>query len=251
MRHSSVDEQTWEMLGKTDPLWAVLTCPSKRYGQWDKADFYSTGQRWVDELMQQVHDASILSQFDRVMDFGCGPGRLTRYLASYFEDCVGIDISQSMIELARIENLTYANCQFVYNTQPNLKRWLSNSFDMVVSQMTLQHMSTPAQIEAFITEFLRVVKPDGLIVFQLPERVSWFQPETWVFKGLLGLGFSPQWLYQQARLRPIGMTGVPPGHVIRWVEAAGGQVIHREVDYSAGAEVPGYRYWVKKPAVSD
>lgn len=250
MRHSNVDEQTWEMLGQTDPLWAVLTCANKRYGQWDKADFYGTGQRWVDALMQQVNESSTLTQFGRVMDFGCGPGRLTRYLASYFDECVGVDVSKSMVDLARAENLTYNNCQFVHNTQPNLKRWVSHSFDMVVSQMTLQHMSRPEHIQAFITEFLRIIHPDGLIIFQLPEQVSWFKPETWAFQCLLSLGFSAQWLYRHARLRPMMMRGVPKHKVIRWIEAAGGQVILSDVDYSAGSGAPGYQYWVKKRPMS-
>ena len=40
-------------------------------------------------------------RFHRALDFGCGVGRLVMPLASRFDEAVGVDISPSMIEIAR------------------------------------------------------------------------------------------------------------------------------------------------------
>jgi len=36
-------------------------------------------------------------RFGRALDFGCGPGRVTRALAAWFDESVGVDVSPVMI----------------------------------------------------------------------------------------------------------------------------------------------------------
>ena len=43
----------------------------------------------------------------------------------------------------------------------------AGSFDFVYSSIALQHLPTEAEIERYVTEFLRVVRADGLVVFGL------------------------------------------------------------------------------------
>ncbi|RAL08295.1 putative S-adenosylmethionine-dependent methyltransferase [Aspergillus homomorphus CBS 101889] len=48
-----------------------------------------------------THHSNTGGQFHRLLDVGCGPGNATRDLAPSFEDAVGVDPGQAMIETAR------------------------------------------------------------------------------------------------------------------------------------------------------
>ena len=47
-------KETWETFGQEDPLWAVLTDPSKRGGRWDVDEFFATGEREVEALWSDL-----------------------------------------------------------------------------------------------------------------------------------------------------------------------------------------------------
>ena len=91
-------QKHWDALERTDPLWAILTEPSKRYGGWDLAEFFASGERAVAEVMREVDALGRLplSRRRRALDFGCGVGRLTQALCHYFGSCDGVDIAPSM-----------------------------------------------------------------------------------------------------------------------------------------------------------
>ena len=53
---TEVAEQ-WSTLGRTDPMWAVLTEPEKKKRAWDVDEFLATGEREIDGVMQAVSAA--------------------------------------------------------------------------------------------------------------------------------------------------------------------------------------------------
>ena len=75
-----------------------------------------------------------------------------------------------MIRLARRHNTAASRCEFVVNTDPDLRRFQAGSFDFVHSCLVLQHIPPDVSIR-YIAEFLRVVRPGGLVVFQAPAGV--------------------------------------------------------------------------------
>jgi len=56
---TEVGEQ-WSTLGRTDPLWAVLTEPGKKKRAWDVDGFLATGEREIDGVMQAVSAAGLV-----------------------------------------------------------------------------------------------------------------------------------------------------------------------------------------------
>jgi ubiquinone/menaquinone biosynthesis C-methylase UbiE len=52
-----------------------------------------------------------------------------------------------------------------------LQLFEANTFDLVHSWLVLQHMPKPLAL-AYISEFARVAKPGGVIVFQIPDPGS-------------------------------------------------------------------------------
>jgi SAM-dependent methyltransferase len=163
-------QQEWNSLGKTDPLWAILSDPTKRHGKWDASEFFQTGQEWISLVMDYIASLEFQIERNAALDFGCGVGRLTQALCTYFERCYGVDIAPSMIEQANRYNRHGSRCQYILNMDDHLVFIADNSIDFVYSILVLQHMS-PRYSKNYIREFLRIVRPGGLVIFQLPGEV--------------------------------------------------------------------------------
>jgi len=158
------------------------------------------------------------------LDFGCGIGRLTQALAGHFEQVYGVDIAPRMIELAREHNRQGSRCEYRWNPENHLRSFGDGSMDMIYSWITLQHMR-PRHARAYIREFLRVLAPGGLLLFQYPSRPISFG---------LTLG---RWTAFLSRPRPMYMNGMDREEVVTLLEHRGGRVLDiRQDDQS----IPGY-----------
>lgn len=235
----------WDRLGKEDPLWAILSHPSKVGGKWEINEFFSTGKLEISQLMEEIESLPILSiNYLKALDFGCGVGRLTSALSDYFEEVVGIDISPSMIDLARELNRGNRKCAFINNIRPDLVKINDKSIDFVYSNITLQHIP-PSAIVAYIKEFLRIVKNGGLVVFQLPSG------NDWSFRGRI-LRLLPDWVarylrkYLNKSSAPVSMYTLPVRVIRKVIDSAGGEIVYLKSDEGAGKGWVGYRYFVKR-----
>jgi SAM-dependent methyltransferase len=97
----------------------------------------------------------------RVLDVGCGPGRLAIPLARHGLDVTGLDLDPAMIERARI-NAGRAlgddrRPSFVVGDAASLA-FPDGSFDLVVSTMSMHHWEDPI---AGLREIARVLRPGG------------------------------------------------------------------------------------------
>jgi SAM-dependent methyltransferase len=160
-------QKNWDEFGRIDPLWAILTSPDRKGGKWDPEEFFASGRREIDHIMRRAQALALPALRETALDFGCGVGRLTQALCAWFERCRGVDIAPSMIALARQHNTCGVKCEYVLNTQNNLRIFPDRSFDFVYSSIVLQHME-PRYSTSYIREFVRVLRPRGLVVFQLP-----------------------------------------------------------------------------------
>jgi SAM-dependent methyltransferase len=163
--------RNWDAFGDADPLFGVLSDPTKFGGQWRVDDFFASGDAHVKKWLGILRELGATFQPGTCLDFGCGVGRLTRPLAESFLETVGIDVAKSMIAVARRHNRN-PRCRFVVNRDPDLRSVDSSTFDFIHSCLVLQHIPPDVTIK-YIEEFFRVAKPGGLVVFQLPaERYS-------------------------------------------------------------------------------
>ncbi len=160
-------QKNWNVLGKNDPLWAVLTDPDKKGGKWEIDDFFETGVSEINEVIDYIESLGLNVLRRKALDFGCAVGRLTQALSLHFEEVIGVDIAPSMIELAKRYNRHGGKCKYFLNENDDLKLFLNNSFDLIYSNITLQHIE-PRYSKNYIKEFLRVLAPQGLLIFQLP-----------------------------------------------------------------------------------
>lgn len=163
-------EQHWHAFGEQDPLWAILSAPGKRGGAWNLDEFFATGRSEVGDVLDGLAKRGIEVARGRVLDFGCGVGRLTQALSDYFTRCDGVDVAESMIERARRLNRRSDRVHFHHNEAVDLALFEDESFDFVLSLLVLQHME-PQLMRGYVSEFLRVLRSDGIAYFNIPERI--------------------------------------------------------------------------------
>jgi SAM-dependent methyltransferase len=233
-------DSTWERLAQDDPFWAILSDPSKRRGGWQVDEFFATGEREVAELMAYLDRIAPGLPRECALDFGCGIGRVTRPLAGHFARVTGADISPTMIEAAREYEAKQpregGEIEYIINAGTSLASD-DGSFDLVYSSITLQHVP-PAATIGYLKEFVRVLKPGGVAVFQLPARrrpslktrLGWLLPSSLRAKRHSG----------------IEMHGILRGDVLSALAMAGGEVIDVQRDASAGPEWESYRYAITR-----
>ena len=235
----------WEELAAVDPLWAILSDPERRGGRWQLDEFFRTGEADAE------HALSVASEFERparrarALDFGCGVGRVTRALATRFGEAVGVDLSKRMVEQARELNAHVPNARFLVNAAPDLRQLDDAAFDLVYSRIVLQHLRTPREALRYIEEFLRVVRPDGIVVFQLPAAIPprhrlHLRRRLWLL--LRALGTAPERLHGWG-LSPIRVIGLGNEDVVRVVTRSGGNVVRAEPD-DAVSGLESFQYYV-------
>jgi SAM-dependent methyltransferase len=184
--------QTWDLLGERDPLWAILTNPGTHGGQWSVEKFFEHGRQQVDGALGLVEDdIGWRLPTGAALDFGCGVGRLTQALCRRFDRVDGVDIAPSMIRAAEQFNRFGDRCRYHLNVRDDLALFLDGSFDFIYSTYVLQHMH-PAFARRYVEEFVRLLSPGGLALFQIataarrndPLPTAWFAAEQELVEAL-------------------------------------------------------------------
>jgi len=165
----SVD--VWTKLGKVDPLWAILSDPEKVDGKWDEQEFFESGRKEIDSELKKIEGLGFDVRRGSALDFGCGVGRLTQALAHHFQDVHGVDVAETMIEGARQHDRSNGKCTYHVNPRSDLGLFTDDMFDFIYSRIVLQHIP-PENTKQYVAEFVRVLKPGGLLAFQLPSELA-------------------------------------------------------------------------------
>lgn len=100
----------------------------------------------------------------RILDFGCGGGWLSRILASFECEVVGVDINRSLIKCAKIVAPTV---DFVVGDCMKLP-FRENSFDVIVGIAILHHLT----IYNGLCECHRVARIGSLLLFIEPNKLN-------------------------------------------------------------------------------
>jgi len=242
----------WEDLAKIDPCWAILADPRKKFRRWDLDEFFLTGEREISRLMETALQLGYPQANNLALDFGCGMGRLTGALSKRFEKCVGVDISEEMIRRATELNTNLTNCEFVLNVSGALEQFSQHSFDLIYTSVVLQHIPTKAGIMRYIADFIRTLKPGGLLVMQVPCFVPWrlaVQPRPRLYELLRCLGFRESFLYERLKLHPVTMCAVSEKEMLSFLKNLGATTLKVLRDSMAGPRIESRTYFVTRPVL--
>jgi SAM-dependent methyltransferase len=228
-------QKQWNIGEESKALRAVLT----RHGDLNVSAFLRSGVVQVDDLLRSLDEHGLdWHQWRAVLDFGCGPGRLSQAFAAHFVDVTGVDLAPSMVELARsYAAASRSPCRFEVNARPDLSLFPDCKFDLVYSNLVLQHMP-PELSRSYMAEFVRVLKPGGVAVFQLPSRPA--RTPTGIMLTLL-----PMRLLRLFRKSDMYATSVE--EVTAVIRAAGGELLDVREDQSAGPNWISHTYFARRP----
>ena len=253
-------QRHWDEFSRKDAMYAINTRPGKENGQWDRCAFYQTGEREILRVQRYLGNKGYSLGGQKALDFGCGIGRLSVALGPHFDEVIGVDISPSMIAQARVEHNSKSNLSFVLNEVDNLAVFEEASFDFIYSNITLQHMA-PKYAKRYIHEFVRLLKPDGLCLFQLPSRSRLDRENKSLFQKVSKFLGIPPSLHRRILLlsnrlkwsilrRPImEMYGIPSQEVIACIESCGGKVLHVKENRHAGQYWESFYYLIGKGVI--
>lgn len=164
-------QATWEHLGATEPHWSVLTADKFRrtHIAQHSDDFYRTGETNVQTLWRTLARNGVdASNYQVCLEYGCGLGRVTRWLAPRFSRVHGYDISRAHLQGAAryFEEQGVGNVDLHHISAPADLGRLERA-DLVYSVIVLQH-NPPPIIEMIIAALLDSLNPGGAAFFQVP-----------------------------------------------------------------------------------
>jgi SAM-dependent methyltransferase len=166
---------------------------------WSDEEFFASGERTVaNEILNDMINVCQGKEPRqmRVLEIGCGAGRVTRALAGLFGEVHAVDVSGEMIAQARHALSGHPNAHLYQNNGMDLTVIPAGlEFDFAFSAIVFQHIPSREVIESYVREVHRLLRPGALFKFQVQGIASLeTDPEdTW-----LGVPYSDQQAVEMA-----------------------------------------------------
>jgi len=103
---------------------------------------------------------------DRVLDIGCGPGKMTQAVQEKEAQVTGVDFSNVIIEKAEARNVEVVKCDVDSEPLP----FGEDTFDLVILTQTIEHLFNFHRV---MGEIHRVLAPGGRLVLSIPNIAHW------------------------------------------------------------------------------
>ncbi|MEG4392893.1 class I SAM-dependent methyltransferase [Microcoleus sp. BROC3] len=209
-------QDTWSYLGETEPHWSVVTSEQFLQSQINttKELFYNSGQANVLQLFKTLERNGLdATAFKSCLEYGCGLGRVTRWLSEKFETVFGCDISKAHLQGAE----HYLQSQGIRNVNLRHVREVKDiknlpKVDVIYSVIVLQH-NPPPIISVILQEMVKALNSGGVAYFQVPTY-------------RIGYKFSlEQYLKDEGTRREMEMHVLPQSTIFGLLEKEGGKIV--------------------------
>jgi SAM-dependent methyltransferase len=153
----------WDRRARENPWFFISN--ELDYSDPDLNRFWASGEEDLDTILARL-DAT-LQPSDRVIEIGCGAGRMTRAIAGRVAGVTGIDVSPRMLEIAREQNPQLDNVEWMLGDGSTLAGVPDTSADVCLSHIVFQHLPDPKLTLGYVREMGRVLTPGGRALFQV------------------------------------------------------------------------------------
>lgn len=164
----------WEIIASRDPFFGVISTEEFRTGTMDadaRQRFYESGEGEIAQVLEWFHDdLGARPTQGAALDIGCGVGRLSYALAKVMPSVTGVDVSETMIRIAR----EHAPANLTLSTDLP-----AGQFVWINSYIVFQHIP-PVEGLVLLSRCLNLAAPGAFISVQI---TGWRDgpppPQTW------------------------------------------------------------------------
>jgi SAM-dependent methyltransferase len=164
-------ERDWDKRARENARYYVATGRK----DWTDEEFFDSGRRTVAEEiltdMINICQGKDPAQM-RVLEIGCGAGRVTHALSEVFGEVHGVDVSSEMVDLARCALKDRPKVHIHKNNGMDLSVLPDLPFDFAFSSIVFQHIPSREIIENYIREVHRLLRPGALFKFQVQGNIA-------------------------------------------------------------------------------
>lgn len=205
---------------------------------WDLESFLTSGEEDFQRLVAPaLTRCGLPVAGERMLEVGCGAGRMTHSFARRFARVYALDLSLEMLGRARQIHTEQKNILWLTSNGSDLSFIASDSMDFVFSYLVLQHLPREMLVFEYVREMLRVLRPGGMMLFQFnggfAPTMNWRGRLAW---GIVDAFWSVRLL--RASRATAAMFGLDPavaGKSWRGASVAGARIA--ECVRSSGGEV--------------
>jgi SAM-dependent methyltransferase len=172
MKEISPEEQLqkmrddWDQRARENARYYVNTATT----EWTDEEFFASGETTVAEQigndMRNICQGKPPAEM-RVLEIGCGVGRVTRALANLFGEVHAVDVSGEMVRQAALALQDRPNAFVYQNNGKDLSVVPALEFDFAFSSIVFQHIPSRDVIENYVREVHRLLRPRALFKFQV------------------------------------------------------------------------------------
>ena len=158
-------KEDWNTRARQNARWFINTAHDRQA----EHEFDQTGRTEVQNLVRA--DLALLTQGRdprhlRLLEIGCGIGRMTRPLAEIFGEVYASDVSGEMIVRGQRRLRDCTNVIFSETNGVDFHLFADCFFDVIFCAYVYQHVPTADMIRANLTDAFRVLRPGGVFKFQ-------------------------------------------------------------------------------------
>jgi predicted TPR repeat methyltransferase len=130
-------------------------------------------------LLPAINQLTISSDFNHVLDIGCGIGFITEAFSTKANSIVGVDLSKRSIELAQ-KRLNHAHhVRFFYGSiEEFMEQTAPNSFSLAIANMTLM---ANLDLLSLLKAVAKLLCPGAHFVFTITHPCFW--PDYWGYNN--------------------------------------------------------------------
>ena len=163
------EKYTWDQKAAVNPLYAVMAVDkfinkNSYMKDWKREDLkilFRKGQKIYHYFLKPILMRSGLNyRKSFIVEYGCGIGRILKWVKKDGYNCASIDISEKMLHYCK---MLVRDIDQLYLLKNGVTKLPDNIADVVYSCAVLQHIPKLSQIESTFHEMCRILKPGGIL----------------------------------------------------------------------------------------